>query len=96
MHQRTLNRLVDFIDRFKDLNFAGDHDLETRLEEVRKQFLTKTAEEYRDSDSARRRLDAGIRNLADEARKLARSDASEIVERFGQMGVRHFSLSDAA
>ena len=96
VHQRTLNRLVDFIDRFKALNFAGDQQLEQRLEDVRKQFLTKTAEEYRDNDSARRRLDTGIRNLADEARKLARSDATEIVERFGQMGVRRFNLSDAA
>jgi hypothetical protein len=95
-HQRTLNRLVDFIDRFKQLNFAGDRDLEARLEEVRKQFLTRTAETYRDSDSARRKLDAGIRGLAEEARRLARSDAGEIVERFGQMGVRRFSLSDAA
>ena len=96
VHQRTLNRLVDFIDRFKALNFAGDRDLEARLEEVRRQFLTRTAEEYRDSDSARRKLDAGIHNLAEEARRLARNDATEIVERFGQMGVRRFSLSDAA
>ena len=96
VHQRTLNRLVAFIDRFKALNFAGDRDLEDRLDEVRRQFLTRTAEEYRDNDSARRRLDTGIRNLADEARRLARSDAGEIVERFGQMGVRRFSLSDAA
>jgi hypothetical protein len=96
VHQKTLNRLVDFIDRFKALNFAGDRDLEARLEEVRKQFLTRTAETYRDSDSARRKLDAGIRGLAEEARRLARSDAGEIVERFGQMGVRRFSLSDAA
>ena len=93
VHQRTLNRLVDFIDRFKSLNFTGDRELEERLEAVRKQFLTRTAEEYRDSDSAKRKLDAGIRGLADEARRLARSDASEIVERFGQIGVRKFSLA---
>ena len=93
VHQRTLNRLVDFIDRFKALNFAGDQQLEQRLEDVRKQFLTKTAEEYRDNASARRKLDAGIRSLADEARQLARSDATEIVERFGQMGVRKFTLA---
>lgn len=93
VHQRTLNRLVDFIDRFKQLNFAGDRELEQHLEEVRRQFLTRTAEEYRDNASARRRLDTGIRNLADEARRLARSDATEIVERFGQMGVRKFTLA---
>jgi hypothetical protein len=96
VHQRTLNRLVDFIDHFKALNFAGDRDLEARLEEVRKEYLGRTAEEYRDNLGAQRRLDAGLRNLADEARRMARSDATEIVERFGQQGVRRFSLSDAA
>ncbi len=93
IHQRTLNRLVDFIEKFKALNFASDKDLEERLESVRKQFLTKTAEEYRDSASARRKLDAGIRGLADAARELARADSREIVERFGQMGVRKFTLA---
>ncbi len=96
VHQKTLNRLVSFMDQFKALNFAGDQQLEQRLEEVRKQFLTRTAEEYRDSASARRKLDVGIKNLADAARELARSDAAEIVQRFGQMGVRRLSLADAA
>lgn len=93
VHQRTLNRLVDFIDRFKALNFAGDRELEARLNEVRSTFLTRTAEEYRDNVSARRRLDTGISSLADAARELARSDTTEIVERFGQMGVRKFTLA---
>ena len=96
VHQRTLNRLVSFIDQFKSLNFAGDGELEARLESVRRQFLTKTAEEYRDNATARRKLDNGIRSLADAARELARSDTREVVERFGQMGVRRFTLSDAA
>ena len=96
VHQKTLNRLVTFMDQFKALNFAGDQQLEQRLEEVRKQFLTRSAEEYRDDDRARLRLQQGIKNLADAARELASSDAREIVERFGQMGVRRFSLCDAA
>ncbi|NQT93235.1 MAG: hypothetical protein HQ559_10775, partial [Lentisphaerae bacterium] len=93
VHQRTLNRLVSFIDQFKALNFAGDQDLEARLEEVRKQFLTRTADEYRDDDKARVRLAQGIKNLADAAREMARADAQEIVERFGQMGRRRFNLA---
>ena len=96
VHQKTLNRLVSFIDQFKALNFAGDQQLEARLESVRQQFLTKTAEEYRDNDKARTRLTQGIKGLADAARELAQSDSREIVERFGQMGVRRFALSDAA
>lgn len=94
-HQRTLNRLVEFIDQFKALNFAGDRDLEARLDEVRRQFLGRTAEEYRDDDKARQRLTQGIANLADAARNLAGADAHEIVERFGQMGVRRFQLEAA-
>jgi hypothetical protein len=93
VHQKTLNRLVNFMDEFKQLNFMGDQDLEARLEEVRKQFLGRTAEEYRDDDKARLRLQQGIKNLADTAREMAHADAREIVERFGQMGRRRFTLA---
>jgi len=93
IHQKTLNRLLGFIDQFKQLNFAGDKDLEARLEEVRKQFLGRTAEEYRDSDKARELLTGGIRRLADQAREMARQDTREVVERFGQLGVRKFNLA---
>ena len=93
VHQKTLNRLVDFIDRFKQLNFAGDAELESQLDRARRELLSRTAVEYRDSATARRRLDAGIRDLADEARRLAASDATRIVERFGQMGVRKITFA---
>jgi hypothetical protein len=95
VHQKTLNRLVTFMDQFKALNFAGDQQLEERLEAVRKQFLTRTAEAYRDDDRARARLTQGIANLANAARELAHADSREIVERFGQMGVRRFQLEAA-
>ena len=93
VHQKTLNRLVEFIDQFKSLNFAGDRDLEAKLEEVRKQFLTRTAEEYRDDGKAKQRLTDGIQRLANEARNMAKADSQEIVSRFGQMGVRKFTLA---
>ena len=93
VHQKTLNRLLTFIDQFKSLNFAGDRDLETRLEEVRRQFLTRSAEDYRDDGKAQSRLTQGIKNLADAAREMARQDSTEIVARFGQMGVRRFTLA---
>jgi hypothetical protein len=93
VHQKTLNRLVTFMDQFKALNFAGDQDLENRLEEVRRQFLSRTAEDYRDDTKARQRLTQGIHNLAEAARVMAREDATEIVSRFGQMGARKFTLA---
>jgi len=95
VHQRTLNRLVRFIDEFERLNFAGDLELEELLEETRRTLLSRTAEEYRDDDSARRALQSGITRLADEARALMQDDPREIVERFGRLGVRRFALEAA-
>ena len=101
VHQKTLNRLVKFIDEFKALNFIGDRQLEEELERVKREFLSQTAEEYRDSDYARQRLQTGLTALADTARDMARQDNRELVERFGQLGVRKFHVdtvleSDAA
>jgi len=93
VHQKTLNRLVRFIDQFKQLNFAGDRQMEEQLERVRREFLSRTAEEYRDDAKAQVRLTQGIQNLANVARDMAGEDAREIVERFGQMGIRRFNLA---
>ena len=93
VHQKTLNRLRGFIDQFKQLNFAGDQELDAQLESVRKQFLSRTAEEYRDDETARLRMTAGIQRLAETATAMARQDTRELVERFGQLGVRKFNLA---
>ena len=93
VHQKTLNRLVNFIDEFKKLNFAGDGEMERLLDDARTQLLSKTAEEYRDDRLARARLQDGIRKLADTAMNLAKEDTSELVGRFGQLGVRKFQLA---
>ncbi len=93
VHQKTLNRLTKFIDQFKQLNFAGDQDLTAQLEYVRRAFLGRTAEDYRDDTRAQERLQSGIRQLADTALELAKQDTTEIVERFGRMGARRFHLA---
>lgn len=93
VHQKTLNRLVRFIEQFKSLNFANDTTMEQQLENVRQELLTQTAEEYRDSATARQRLVGGLTRLADEARQLAKQDAAELVQRFGEMGRRRFHLA---
>ena len=92
VHQKTLNRLIRFIDEFKTLNFAGDREMEEQLERVRQQFLSRTADEYRDSAYARSRLQDGLRALADTARDMARQDNLELVARFGQVGRRKFHM----
>lgn len=93
VHQKTLNRLVRFIDQFKGMNFVNDTEMEQQLESVRKELLSKTAEEYRDSSRARSRLVNGLSALANTAREMAKQDASDVVQRFGQVGVRKFNLA---
>ena len=93
VHQKTLNRLVRFIDQFKQMNFANDVEMERQLERVRRELLSKTAEEYRDSATARSRLTTGLQQLASHARQLAKQDATELVDRFGEMGRRKFQLA---
>jgi hypothetical protein len=93
VHQKTLNRLVRFIEQFRQMNFANDVEMERQLERVRTELLSKTAEEYRDSSTARQRLTAGLQQLAAQARQLAQADATELVDRFGELGRRRFAMA---
>lgn len=93
VHQRTLNRLTSFIDQFRSLNFAGDQQLEATLEKFRRDLLTRSAEEYRNSTGAMNDLTTGLNRLRESAVQLARGDAKELVARFGQMGVRRFAAA---
>lgn len=93
VHQKTLNRLVRFVDQFKQMNFVNDTEMEQQLEQVKRQLLSKTAEQYRDSVTQRTRLKQGLSQLASHARSLAQQDASEIVQRFGELGHRRFALA---
>lgn len=88
VHQRTLNRLTTFIDSFRTLNFAGDQQLEGTLERFRRELLTRSAEDYRNDTGAMASLTDGLARLRESAVQLARSDAREIISRFGQMGTR--------
>src|SRR6266404_4100003 len=81
VHQKTLNRLVKFIDQFKSMNFVNDQEMDQQLETVRKELLTRTAEEYRDSAKARNQLVAGLSQLRNSARQMATQDAAELVQR---------------
>jgi len=67
--------------------------MEQQLEGVKKEMLSKTAEEYRDSAVARARLKSGLSQLANQARNLAHQEASELVNRFGELGRRKFRLA---
>jgi hypothetical protein len=94
VHQKTLNRLIKFIDQFKQMNFVGDTQMEQQLETVRRELLSRTAEDYRQGGaSAVATLESGLSRLADTARQLARQDAAELVQRFGGLGRRKFQLA---
>ena len=93
VHQKTLNRLIRFVDEFKQMNFAGDSDMEEQLEHIRSEFLSRTAEEYRDNKLAQSKLKAGLGKLRDTAKTMAKQDSSDIVASFGQLGVRRFNLA---
>ena len=88
VHQRTLNRLTTFIDSFRTLNFAGDQQLEATLERFRRDLLTHSAEDYRNDSGAMASLTDGLTRLRENAVQLARSDARDVISRFGQMGTR--------
>lgn len=93
VHQKTLNRLVRFIDQFKQMNFMNDTEMEQQLDRVRRELLSKTAEEYRDSSTAKARLVDGLQQLSETALSLAKQDTTELVQRFGQVGNRKFHLA---
>lgn len=93
VHQKTLNRLTKFIDRFADLNFANDAEMTAQLDSVRNELLSHSAQEYRDADTARTRLVNGLESLRDHARGLAGREANDLVENFGKLGRRRFALA---
>ena len=93
VHQKTLNRLLKFIDQFKAMNFANDVEMDQRLQEVRGELLTRTAEDYRNSAVAQNNLTQGLRTLAQHARELAKADTHSLVRQFGELGKRRFSLA---
>jgi len=91
VHQRTLNRLTTFIDSFRTLNFAGDQQLEQTLERFRRDLLTRSAEDYRNDRSAMTSLTDGLNRLRENAVQLARTDARDVISRFGQQGGRRLA-----
>lgn len=93
VHQRTLNRIGTFIESFRSLNFAGDAQLETTLENFRRDLLRRSAEEYRNQPGAMASLTEGLNRLRETAVQLAKEDASNLVARFGQVGQRRLSTA---
>ena len=75
------------------MNFMNDTEMEQQLDQVRRELLSKTADEYRDSKTAKARLVTGLQSLSATAQELSKQDATELVQRFGQVGRRKFHLA---
>jgi hypothetical protein len=93
VHQKTLNRLVHFIERYKALNFAGDRQMTQELDRARAELLSRSAEEYRSDSKAEVSLVQGLERLRVKARELAAQDTSDLAASFGRMGQRRFALA---
>jgi hypothetical protein len=93
VHQKTLNRLQRFIERYKALNFAQDGQMERELEKARAELLSRSAEEYRGNGTAEVTLVQGLERLRTKARELAAQDTSDLAASFGRMGQRRFALA---
>ena len=93
VHQKTLNRLQRFIERFRSLNFADDREIERELDRARAELLNRSAEEYRGNGAAETNLVQGLERLRAKARDLATQDTTALVQAFGQMGQRRFALA---
>ena len=93
VHQKTLNRLVKFIEQCKAMGFANDASMATMLEHTRSELLSKTAEECQDSAFANGQLVQGLSKLRDKAREPSSADASALVSRFGEPDRRKFNLA---
>lgn len=91
VHQRTLNRIGTFIESFRSLNFAEDAQLESTLENFRRDLLRRSAEDYRNDAGAMGSLTDGLNRLRETAVQLAKEDASNLVARFGQVGHRRLA-----
>jgi inorganic triphosphatase YgiF len=93
VHQKTLNRLQRFIERFRTLNFANDTEMQRELDRARAELLSRSAEEYRGNGAAETTLVQGLERLRTKARELAAQDTSDLAASFGRMGQRRFALA---
>ncbi|MCB9833562.1 MAG: hypothetical protein H6807_13920 [Planctomycetes bacterium] len=90
VNQKTLNRLDRFVAKFRALNFVNDEEMDRKLQAFRSEFLDLGAKDYRENAAARFQLVEGLSRLRSEASALACQDASEMVQRFGELGRRKF------
>ena len=88
VNQKTLNRLTNFMDHFKTMNFMGDTQMGSVLDTARKELLEMSAADYRKGKGKVTDLTKGLEALGAEAAKLVAADISDLVSTFGGSGKR--------
>lgn len=69
--ETTIESLKNFIDRFKSLNFVGDHVVENKLDELRKELLeTHEAQQFREEVELREELGRHLGELSEMASSM--------------------------
>jgi hypothetical protein len=82
VHQKTLNTLGNFIEKFRKLNFAGDVKLDQMLDGFEKEYLSMSAADYRRNEDSLASLQDALANLKDGAEALMNEDAKAVVSQF--------------
>ena len=95
VHQKTLNRLTDFIAQYRLLNFANDTTLEEELTRFQTQFLDRTAEHYRGNAADQASLLQGLQGLRSSALGMIKSGTSNVLVGLGRLGVRRLHMESA-
>jgi len=92
INQKTLNKLRNYFEQVRSMNFANDRQLTGIIDNFEQQFLGTTAGEYRDNDSALQALRNGVSNLATQARELANEEVNSVIDNFGQVSRRRIQM----
>ena len=88
VHQKTLDRMRNFINWYRSMNFMDDQQLTAQLNSLEQQFLSRTADDYRHDEKSLADLTTGLTAMRDHARHLVESDVHDVIARFGAMGNR--------
>jgi len=87
-NQKSINSTIKYIDRFKNLNFLNDKELEKFLSDKRKEMETVSAQEIKKNSGSSEHFKSMIENSVNELKKMAAEEKKALVDEFGAVGKR--------
>lgn len=84
---RTFNKVINDIERFKDLNFVGDKEIETMIDEFKEKYLKLNPEDVNlkknDDNEAAKKMRETIANATGALlKKIGQADVDEVTGRY--------------